>query len=292
MILEVENVSKRYKKGAKFALDHFSARFTPGICGILGPNGSGKTTLLNILTDNLKPDSGCVKLNGKPSSRWGREYRNILGYMPQQQGVYDDFTGVRFLWYMAALKGLSKREARERIEHLLHVVNLERDADKKLGSYSGGMKQRILIAQALLNDPKILILDEPTVGLDPKERVRIRNFISAIAQDKIVLLATHVVSDVEPVAKEILFVRQGRRVLQDEPVSILESMKNKVFEVTLQEKDLEEWRKRYKISHLARDGDELTVKIVSDQMPEGLSIRPAKPNLEDAYLYFCDEEPV
>ena len=164
---------------------------------MLGPNGAGKSTLMNMITDNLKADEGEILLDGREIHSLGADYRGLLGYMPQQQGLYDDFTGERFLWYMAALKGLKKREAKETIENMLELVNLKDDRYKKLKSYSGGMKQRILIAQALLNDPKILIMDEPTAGLDPKERIRIRNFISEISKDKIVLLATHV-ADPDP----------------------------------------------------------------------------------------------
>ena len=196
MELEIENVSHTYKNGKK-ALSEISTSLTPGVYGLLGPNGAGKSTLMNIITDNLRPTAGEVSLDGNVIWKNSNAYRARLGYMPQQQGLYSSFTGTRFLWYMAALKGLSHREAKTRVNELLELVNLKDAADRRIGGYSGGMKQRLLIAQALLNEPDVLVLDEPTAGLDPKERIRIRNFISEIAADKIVLLATHVVTDVE-----------------------------------------------------------------------------------------------
>lgn len=183
------------------------------------------------MTDFPPQDSGTITLDGTDIEKLGPSYRGLLGYMPQQQGLYDDFTGEKFLWYMAALKRLKRREAREAVRHSLEVVNLWQDRFKKLRSYSGGMKQRILIAQALLNDPKILIMDEPTAGLDPKERIRIRNFISEISKDKIVLLATHVVPDVEFISKEILMMDAGRVVRHGTPRELLEGMEGYVFEV-------------------------------------------------------------
>ena len=177
MELRIKNISKTYGKSKK-ALCNVDISLTPGIYGLLGPNGSGKSTLMNIITDNLKADRGCVYYDGDPISKLGSKYREKIGYMPQQQEIYDNFTGEEFLWYMAALKGLEKKYAKNKIDNLLKVVNLTSEKNKKIGSYSGGMKQRILIAQALLNDPDILIMDEPTAGLDPSERIRIRNFLS------------------------------------------------------------------------------------------------------------------
>ena len=292
MNLSIKNVSKTYNKGKKKALDSFSVNLTPGIYGILGPNGAGKSTLMNIITDNLKSDTGEVTYNNENIVKMGKEYRDIIGYMPQQQAIYDDFTALRFLWYMAALKGLKKSLARERIENLLNTVNLKEDANKKLGAYSGGMKQRILIAQALLNDPKILILDEPTAGLDPKERIRIRNFISTIALDKIVIIATHVVPDVEFIAKEIILIKEGRLLLQDKPGNILENMKDKVFEVHVSKEQVNDIQKKYKVSNISSEKDGVCVRFVADKKPEELDSRNVKPSLDDVYLYMFDDEEV
>lgn len=208
MKLEILNISKSYTK-KKRALSHINMTLTPGIYGLLGPNGAGKSTLMNIITDNIQPDEGQVLFDGEDIHSLKDKYRAILGYMPQQQSLYDDLTGEEFLWYMAALKDLKRKECTDKIEQLLKIVNLYNEKDKKIGLYSGGMKQRILIAQALLNDPEILIMDEPTAGLDPSERIRLRSFFETIGKDKIVLIATHIVSDIESIAKEIIFLKEG-----------------------------------------------------------------------------------
>ena len=200
MKIEIKNLTKIY--GNNKAVNDLTLTLTDGIYGILGPNGSGKTTLINLLTDNVKRTSGEILINNKDIVSLGAKYRDLIGYMPQQQEIYDNFTGEEFLWYMAALKGLEKKYAKNKIDNLLKVVNLTSEKNKKIGSYSGGMKQRILIAQALLNDPDILIMDEPTAGLDPSERIRIRNFLSEMSENKIIIIATHIVSDIEFIAKE------------------------------------------------------------------------------------------
>ncbi len=215
--LELRNISKSYK--AVKALDNFSFQFTNGIYGILGPNGAGKSTLMNIMTKNIKSDEGTISLDGEDAKILKQKYISRIGYMPQQQSVFDNLTVFRFMYYMAALKGVKKRDADVQVKDLLERVDLWQVRNRKLGGFSGGMKQRALIAQALLGNPDIVILDEPTAGLDPMQRVAVRNLIKDMAEDKIIIVSTHVVSDIEPIAKEILVMRHGKiiahRVLGD-----------------------------------------------------------------------------
>ena len=289
MELALNCISKTYKKGSVKALDNFSVTLTPGVYGLLGPNGAGKSTLMNIITDNLNADGGEVVYGGENIKKLGKDYRAVLGYMPQQQGLYDDFTLNRFLWYMAALKGLKKKEAKEKITQLLETVNLTDAAHKKLGSFSGGMKQRALIAQALLNNPEILILDEPTAGLDPKERIRIRNFISEIAEDKIVLISTHVVSDIEFIAKEIILLKQGKLVSLDTCQNLVNEIANKVVEMEIEKEELKYFQDNYRVSNLYHNDDKILVRLVTDNPPENHKLSPQSPTLEDLYLYIFEQ---
>ena len=281
MRLEIKNLCKTYKKGVVKALDDFSVTLTPGVYGLLGPNGAGKSTLMNIITDNLNADSGEVLYDGEEIKKLGKDYRTVLGYMPQQQGLYDDFTLNRFLWYMAALKGLKKKEAKQKIASLLETVNLKESAHK--------MKQRALIAQALLNDPEILILDEPTAGLDPKERIRIRNFISEIAEDKIVLISTNVVSDIEFIAKEIILLKSGQLVSHDTCTNLTKEIENKVFEVEINKEELKYFQDNYRVSNLYHNDEKIIVRLVTDIPPENYKIQSVKATLEDLYLYVFEK---
>ncbi len=213
MQLELQNVTKRY--GDKLAVDNISLKLTEGIYGLLGPNGAGKSTMMNLITGNLKPVSGRLLWGGEDIAVLGASYRGILGYAPQQQGLYDSFSGRRFLSYMAALKGISKKEMPAELERVLSYVNLAEAAKRPIGAYSGGMKQRLLIAQAILGNPRLLVLDEPTAGLDPRERVRVREKIRELAGNRIILVSTHVVSDIQTIAKEIILLKEGRIVGQD-----------------------------------------------------------------------------
>ncbi len=206
-MLELCEITKKYKE--KTVLDAVSLKLDHGIYGLLGPNGAGKSTLMNLITGNLKPDSGQIRWNGKDIAGLGAGYRSLLGYAPQQQGMYDAFSGRRFLAYMAALKGIPKKQIKSRMEEVLSWVHLTEAADRPIGTYSGGMKQRILVAQAVLGDPEIVLLDEPTAGLDPKERVRIRERIRTLAGDKMILISTHVVSDIESIVNEVILLRGG-----------------------------------------------------------------------------------
>ena len=212
-MLTLKHITKKFKD--KTALNDVSLELDPGIYGLLGPNGAGKSTLMNIITGNIRPTEGKVLWDGADIRELGGRFRSLIGYAPQQQGLYNSFSGRRFLSYVAALKGIPKKEVSSEIERVLSYVNLQEAADRAVGGYSGGMKQRILIAQAILGEPKLIVLDEPTAGLDPKERVRIREQIKELSGDKIILVSTHVVSDITPIAKEILLIRSGNVIDRD-----------------------------------------------------------------------------
>ena len=226
MELKIENVTKQY--GTVKALDNFSVTLNAGVYGFLGANGAGKSTLMNLITDNVKRDSGKILYDGKDILQLGADFRKILGYMPQQQGFYEQMSARGFLLYIAALKGIERKQAKAEAERLLKVVSLTEYAHKKLGGYSGGMKQRLLLAATLLGEPKVLILDEPTAGLDPKERVNFRNFISELAKDKIIIIVTHVVSDIETIADEIVILKDGRLASMGTPHQLIEEITEKI----------------------------------------------------------------
>lgn len=230
MKLECKHLTKRF--GEKVALRDFSLEMQEGIYGILGENGAGKSTFMNLLTDNSKRQEGDILWNGKEILTMGGEYRALLGYMPQQQGYYPDFSAISYLIYMGQLKGLKRKEAKKQGMELLERLHLREVANQKIGGFSGGMRQRVMLAQALLGDPKILILDEPTAGLDPKERITLRNFISELSSNRIILLATHVVSDIECIADSVLLMKQGELLRVDTPTELIQSMEGHVAEYT------------------------------------------------------------
>lgn len=222
-MLEIKNVCKSYRKD-KTALQEVSVTLQNGVYGLLGPNGAGKSTLMNLITDSLLPDSGEILWDGTPVSALGRKYRRILGFTPQQQDLYDEFSGRRFLRYIAALKEIPAKQIPDEVERTASLVNLSDELDKRLGAYSGGMKQRILIAQAVLGGPRLLIFDEPTAGLDPMERVRIRGLLASLAKERTVLVATHVVSDIESIADVILILKRGRLISQGTPAELISQL--------------------------------------------------------------------
>lgn len=285
--LEVHSITKHY--GKTLALRDFSATFTPGIYGLLGPNGAGKSTLMNILAGILEPTSGDVKLNSEPISKLGANYRAMLGFVPQQQKMYDFYTGYQFLEYMAVLKGLDKKAAPAIIRKALGDVELTDHAGKKVGAYSGGMKQRLLLAQALLNDPEILILDEPTAGLDPRQRIILRNLIARVSMNKIVFFATHVVSDLESISTEVILMKKGKLLASGTVADLTRHLSHRVGEVEIQLAQLPELEHTGNIVSMVNAGDCLQVRLL---YPEGTSSPPEhlrKPTLEDVYLDFFPE---
>ena len=256
-----------------------------GVHALLGPNGAGKSTLINILTDSIERDKGEVLYNDYEITSLGAKYRELLGYMPQQQRLYDNYTAEEFLKYMAAVKGIAPARAREQIAELLKVVNLWEVRRKKVGGFSGGMKQRVLLAQALLGEPRILILDEPTAGLDPSERINIRNYIATVAQKMIVLFATHVVSDIECIAKDVIMIRDGRICKTGTPMELIDGMQGKVGELPCKLEDLEQLQTKYCVGNVYQRREGLRVRIVGDELPEEALPVKDSIDLEDVYMY-------
>jgi len=283
MELRIENVSKVYRGGVSGLCD-FSLTLGPGVLGLVGPNGAGKSTLMRILATVTQSTEGRVVWDGADIARQPNNLRTVLGYLPQDFGVYPHLNAVEFLEYLAALKGLDGREARERIDGLLQMLNLTDVCRRPLGGYSGGMKQRVGIAQALLNDPQLLIVDEPTAGLDPEERVRFRNLLSELGGERIVILSTHIVSDVEAAATEIAILNQGRLIWHSVPEELLRAVEGKVWEWVVPSEDLIDVKGRCLVSGTVRRGDGVHVRLIA-QTPPDPDVRALSPTLEDAYLY-------
>lgn len=283
MILEIKNLEKRY--GQKRALCGIDLSMHAGIYGILGENGAGKSTLLNILTDNIQRTSGSVLFEGTDIVKLGAQYRKRLGYMPQQQGLYEQFTARAFLLYMASVKGIEKKLAKRQIEDLLAKVNLTQVANRKIGGFSGGMKQRLLLAQALLGEPKIIILDEPTAGLDPKERIRMRNYIAELSSDKIVIFATHIVSDIECIADYVVLLHGGEVIRKDTPIKLIEEVNSHIYEIKCSKEEIDSIRKRFPYGNILQKRDGLVYRIAQEEKPEGFILASDDINLEDVYMY-------
>ena len=280
MELLIDQVTKSY--GKHTALQAFTLALRPGVLALLGPNGAGKTTLMNILATVTAPTSGTLTWNGEDVRRRPDALRRVLGYLPQDFGVYPNLNALEFLTYIAAVKGLQARAARDRIEALLVLVNLSDVRKQALGGYSGGMRQRLGIAQALLNDPKLLIVDEPTAGLDPEERVRFRNLLTELSGERIVILSTHIVSDVEAVATDIALIDRGRLLLTASPEAMLARAEGRVWSTTVPSAELAELKQRLLISGTLRRSNGVEIRFVSATPPAGA--RPMPPTLEDAYL--------
>src|SRR5512136_2156427 len=283
MQLAIDHVGKQYRRDF-WGLRNFALELGPGVLGLLGPNGAGKSTLMRILATITQATEGKVMWNDADIAKQPNDLRQVLGYLPQDFGVYPNLNALEFLEYLAAIKGLDGRSARRRIDELLQVANLVDTAKRPLGGYSGGMKQRVGIAQALLNDPQLLIVDEPTAGLDPEERMRFRSLLAELSGERIVILSTHIVSDVEATATSIAIIVKGHLVTHDLPEKILQAVEGKVWTWIIASSELPAIKQRYLISGTARRSDGVHVRVVSDQKPND-SAEPVPATLEDAYLY-------
>ena len=295
MELQLEHLSKTY--GTVQALKDISYTFKPGIYGILGANGAGKSTMINLITDNVARDKGSaggsILYDGQDILKLGSRFRGIIGYMPQQQGFYEDFSPKAFLRYMAEIKGIKGKNekgqtVKEQIDELLEVVNLTGVAYKKIGGFSGGMKQRVLLAQALLGDPDILILDEPPAGLDPKERIAIRNYIAELSRNKIILFATHVVSDIECIADYVLLLKKGEIIAMGTPVELIEKMHGKVAEITCTLDEVGKLQEKYHIGNIRQRKNGIALRLVGDELPDEAVMVDENIDLEDVYLYYFE----
>ncbi len=287
MLLDIQSLSHQYQSGkkTKFAIKSLSLQVEPGILGLLGPNGAGKSSLMRILATITKPTEGNIFWQGQDIVKSPQVLRNELGYLPQYFGVYDQLSGIEFLQYIASLKGLDKSIADHTIETLLHKLNLTHAAHMPLKGYSGGMKQRIGIAQALLNDPKLLIIDEPTVGLDPQERANFRQLLTELAGERCILFSTHIVADVESIADRIAIMQSGQLIQAESPSTLLHKVANKCWQLTANLNELKHIQHEFIVSHSVRKESKVELNIVADFCPDARATSRA-PSLEDAYLYF------
>jgi ABC-2 type transport system ATP-binding protein len=284
MALEIKGLTKQYN-AQKTGLSDYSINIEKGVLGLLGPNGAGKSTLMKIIATISKPTKGTLFLDGQDIVRNPDLIRKVLGYLPQDFGVYPNLNAYEFLEYIAAMKGVGGKGLRQRIDMLLEGVNLTADAKRPIGTYSGGMKQRIGIAQALLNDPKMLIFDEPTVGLDPEERVRFRQLISDLANDCIIILSSHIVSDIETIADEVAIMQSGKLITKGYQQDIIKEAQGQVFELLLDNKDVAAFKTRYKVIDTGRQNDQIRVRYISKNANIAPLSTPVNASLEDAYLF-------
>lgn len=286
-MLIVNNVSKSYGKFS--VLEDINIEFENGVYGLLAPNGAGKTTLIKMLTTLLFPDKGEILYNGKDIFSMGDAYRDILGYLPQDFGYYKNYSPRRFLNYLSALKGIDRDKAKNKVYELLKQVGLENVADKKMKKFSGGMIQRVGIAQAMLNDPKILILDEPTAGLDPKERVRFRNLLAELSRDRIVILSTHIVSDIESIANEIIMIKDKKILYKDKLKNICKILEGMVYETEVEFEEVSHFRKKFFSLSERQEGDNMKIRFISNEKFEN-SWNSVEPTVEDVFLYVYKDE--
>ena len=289
MELTIDQLSKRYEQ--HWALRQLSFRCEPGILGLVGPNGAGKTTLMRLIATLLEPSEGAIRWNGQDLRTDGEALRRVLGYLPQDFGIYPEFTGRQFLRYLAAMKGLPSSILNRRVDEVLEIVNLERDADRKMPAYSGGMKQRIGIAQALLNDPELLIVDEPTAGLDPAERVRFRTLLASLTSNRIVLMSTHIISDVEAVAGRLVVLQEGRVLADTTPAVLLADAVGSVWSVSTDQATASHLQTNYQVSTMVNNLNGITLRIVSSTRPHEAAVA-IDPSLEEAYLVAVGRQPI
>ena len=281
-MLTIRDLSKSY--GSNLALNQFTCSFDHGIYALLGPNGSGKSTLMNIVTQNLKSDNGDILLDDTPIGKLGASYREKLGFMPQYPGMYPSFSALDFLRYMAVLKGLNKKKTDEQIDELLHAVELHDVRTHRIGSFSGGMKQRLALAQSLLGDPEIVILDEPTAGLDPKQRIAIRNYIASAALNKTVIIATHVVSDVEFIAREAIMLKKGVISDSGSPYELTQKIEGQVWQTVVAAEEVQAMQEKFRVVNIQNGEQGVILRILSDVKPTEDSVTVV-PSLEDYYLH-------